>query len=47
MEEAVALAKSRAVPGGVVSLCPAATGFDMYKSFAERGDIFRAVVQGL
>ena len=31
----------------VVSLCPAATGFDMYKSFAERGDIYRAVVQGL
>ena len=27
MEEAVALAKSRAVPGDVVSLCPAATGF--------------------
>ena len=47
MEEAVALAKSRAVPGDVVSLCPAATGFDMYKSFAERGDIYRAVVQGL
>lgn len=47
MEEAVALAKSRAVTGDVVSLCPAATGFDMYKSFAERGDIYRAVVQGL
>ena len=47
MEEAVALAKSRAVPGDVVSLCQAATGFDMYKSFAERGDIYRAVVQGL
>ena len=47
MEEAVALAKSRAVPGDVVSLCPVATGFDMYKSFAERGDIYRAVVQGL
>ena len=47
MEEAVALAKSRAVPGDVVSLCLAATGFDMYKSFAERGDIYRAVVQGL
>ncbi len=47
MEQAVALARSRARAGDVVSLCPAATGFDMYKSFAERGDIFRAVVQGL
>lgn len=47
MEEAVARAREKAGKGDVVSLCPAATGFDMYKSFAERGDIFRAVVQGL
>lgn len=47
MEEAVAAARARAVKGDVVSLCPAATGFDMFKSFAERGDIFRAIVQKL
>lgn len=47
MEDAVAAARSRAQAGDVVSLCPAATGFDMYKSFAERGDAFRAIVQGL
>ena len=47
MEDAVAAARARTQSGDVVSLCPAATGFDMYKSFAERGDIFRAIVQGL
>lgn len=47
MEDAVALAREKAQRGDIVSLCPAATGFDMYKSFAERGDIFRSVVQGL
>lgn len=47
MEDAVAAARACTQAGDVVSLCPAATGFDMYKSFAERGDIFRAIVQGL
>ena len=47
MEDAVALAREKAQRGDIVSLCPAATGFDMYKSFAERGDLFRSVVQGL
>lgn len=47
MEDAVAAARARTQSGDVVSLCPAATGFDMYKSFAERGDIFRVIVQGL
>jgi len=47
MEDAVAAAKACTEPGDVVSLCPAATGFDMYQSFAQRGDIYRAVVQNL
>ena len=47
MEDAVAAAKACTVPGDVVSLCPAATGFDMYQSFAQRGDIYRDVVQKL
>ena len=37
MKDAVRLARESAEPGDVVSLCPAATGFDMYKSFAVRG----------
>ena len=47
MEDAVAAAKACTQSGDVVSLCPAATGFDMFQSFAERGDIYRAIVQKL
>ena len=45
MEDAVSAAREASSAGDVVSLCPAATGFDMFKSFAERGDIFRTIVQ--
>ena len=45
MEAAVSAAREVAAAGDVVSLCPAATGFDMFKSFAERGDIFRTIVR--
>lgn len=44
MEEAVVLARRAAQPGGVVALSPAATGFDQYRDFAERGDLFRKTV---
>lgn len=47
MEEAVALAREAAQPGGIVALSPACTGFDMYKDFAQRGDLFREIVKGL
>ncbi len=47
MEEAVALARSAAKPGGVAALSPGATGFDMYRDFAERGDLFRKIVTEL
>jgi len=47
MKDAVRLARESAEPGDVVSLCPAATGFDMYKSFAVRGDIYREEVKAL
>jgi UDP-N-acetylmuramoylalanine--D-glutamate ligase len=47
MEDAVAAARACTKDGDVVSLCPAATGFDMFKSFAERGDIYRTIVQSL
>lgn len=45
MDDACKAARKKAVSGDVVSLCPAATGFDMFKSFAERGDIFRGIVK--
>ena len=47
MEDAVTAAKDCTQSGDVVSLCPAATGFDMFQSFAQRGDIYRAIVQNL
>lgn len=44
MAEAVALASERAEPGTVVLLAPAATSWDWYRSFEERGEDFvRAV----
>ena len=47
MEEAVAIAKEMA--GGVrdVLLSPAATSFDRYKSFEERGEHFKKIVMNL
>lgn len=47
MEAAVEKAAALAGDGDIVSLCPACTGFDMYRSFAERGDLYRSLVQRL
>jgi UDP-N-acetylmuramoylalanine--D-glutamate ligase len=47
MEEAVALAASLARRGEVVLLSPGGTSFDAFKDFAERGDRFRDLVEGL
>ncbi len=44
MDEAVALAGARAVPGDVVLLSPACASFDWYRSYAERGDDFARAV---
>jgi UDP-N-acetylmuramoylalanine--D-glutamate ligase len=44
MQEAVRLARIRAVPGDVVLLSPAAASFDMFVDYAARGDAFRAAV---
>jgi UDP-N-acetylmuramoylalanine--D-glutamate ligase len=44
MDEAVALARRRALPGDVVLLAPAATSFDMFSDYAARGDAFRRAV---
>ena len=43
IEKAYALAE----PGDLVALSPACSSFDKFKNFAERGDTFRAVVEGL
>jgi UDP-N-acetylmuramoylalanine--D-glutamate ligase len=47
MEEAVAAARETALPGDVVLLTPACASFDLYGSYAERGDHFQELVRGL
>lgn len=47
MEEAVLTAKKIAKTGDRVSLCPACTAFDMYKSFEFRGRHFKQLVNEL
>lgn len=47
MRHAVDLARKEATEGDVVLLSPGCASFDMYKSFAERGDDFRSIVQSL
>ncbi len=44
MEEAVAIAHETAVPGDTVLLSPACSSFDMFDSYAHRGDVFRRAV---
>jgi UDP-N-acetylmuramoylalanine--D-glutamate ligase len=47
MADAVHKAFSRARPGDAVLLSPACSSFDMFKSYADRGDQFVAAVQRL
>jgi UDP-N-acetylmuramoylalanine--D-glutamate ligase len=47
MEDAVNQAFSRAQPGDAVLLSPACSSFDMFKSYADRGDQFVLAVQRL
>lgn len=46
MEEAVAMARRKAVPGGIVLLSPACPSFDMFRDYEHRGDVFREIVHG-
>lgn len=46
-EEAVNLAHKAARPGDIVLLSPACASWDMFKSFEERGDLFKRLVHGL
>ena len=47
MEDAVFSAYNEATPGDVVLLSPACSSFDMYSSYAERGDDFCQAVKQL
>jgi UDP-N-acetylmuramoylalanine--D-glutamate ligase len=47
MEEAVARAQRLAAAGDAVLLAPACASFDMFRSYAHRGDVFQAAVRQL
>lgn len=47
MEQAVLVARSLARPSDVVLLAPACASFDMFKSYAHRGDVFASAVNAL
>ncbi|MEP6603531.1 MAG: UDP-N-acetylmuramoyl-L-alanine--D-glutamate ligase [Spartobacteria bacterium] len=47
LADAVERARSAAKPGEVVLFSPGTSSFDMFKSYADRGDQFRALVRAL
>ena len=47
LEDAIAEARSRTTPGGVVLLAPGCASFDMFRNFEERGARFEAAVTEL
>ena len=47
LADAVERAHAIARPGDVVLFSPGTSSFDMFKSYADRGDQFRALVQAL
>ena len=47
LEDAVHRARAHARPGDVVLFSPGTSSFDMFKSYAERGDQFRNLIQSL
>ncbi len=47
MEDAVAAAAENAKEGDIVSLSPASASFGLYRNFEERGNHFKAIVNGL
>ncbi len=47
LEDAVRAARGAAKGGDTVLLCPACSSFDMFKSYKERGERFRACVEAL
>lgn len=47
LSEAVSRARELAEPGDFVVLAPACSSFDMFRSYAERGDVFQRAVKEL
>ena len=47
LEEAIAVAASRAVPGDVVVFSPGCSSFDMFANYEERGNRFKTIVKAL
>lgn len=47
LEQTVTLAKKLARPGNVVLFSPASASFDMFKDFADRGNQFKKLVNGI
>ncbi len=47
MKDAVAQAVEAASPGDVVLLSPGCASFDMFESYAMRGDAFKKAVSGI
>src|SRR5262249_47585603 len=47
LADAVERAHANATPGETVLFSPGTSSFDMFKSYADRGDQFRALVQAL
>lgn len=47
LDAAVKAAAALAQPGDAVLLAPACSSFDMFRSYAERGDVFQAAVRAL
>jgi len=45
MDDAVRIAHERAVPGETVLLSPACASFDMFDSYAHRGEVFGRAVK--